>query len=231
MSKNKKNQAASEQLENVENALSKTEHYIEENQKSLTIIVFAIAVIVGGYFAYQKFYLQPKENDAHAQMFVAEQYFANDSFNLAINGDGNYLGFIDIVDEFSMTKSANLANYYLGISYLKLGQYEDAIEYLKQFESDDEIIAPIAYGAIGDAYLELDKKDDALSFYKKAVYKSENNFTAPLYLMKVAFVNELMGEYKDALEAYEEIESKYSESSEGRQVEKYIAKVKTLIAK
>ncbi len=231
MSKNKKNQAASEQLENVENALSKTEHYIEDNQKSLIIIVLAIVVIVGGYFAYQKIYLQPKENEAHAQMFVAEQYFANDSFNLAINGDGNYLGFIDIVDEFSMTKSANLANYYLGISYLKLGQYEDAIEYLKQFETGDKLIAPIAYGAIGDAYLELDKKDDALSFYEKAVYESDNDFTAPLFLMKVGFVNELLGEYKDALKAYEEIENNYSESREGRQVEKYIAKVKTLMAK
>ncbi|MEA3317345.1 MAG: tetratricopeptide repeat protein [Bacteroidota bacterium] len=195
MSKDTRKDASPEQLENVENALSKTERYIEDNQKSLTIIVFAIALIVGGYFAYQKFYLQPKENEAHAQMFVAEQYFAQDSFNLAINGDGNYLGFVDIVDEFGMTKSANLANYYIGISYLKLGQYEDAIEYLKQFESNDKLIAPIAYGAIGDAYLELDKKDEALDFYEKAVYVSENDFTTPIYLMKVAFVNELLEDY------------------------------------
>ncbi|MDA3779180.1 MAG: tetratricopeptide repeat protein [Bacteroidales bacterium] len=231
MSKNTKKDDSSEQLENVENALSKTERYIEENQKSLTIIVFAIAIIIGGYFAYQKFYLQPKENVAHAQMFVAEQYFAKDSFNLAINGDGNYLGFVDIVDEFGMTKAGNLSNYYLGISYLKLGQYENAIKYLKQFETDDILIEPIAYGAIGDAYLELDNKDDALSFYDKAVYASDNKYTSPKYLMKVGYVNELLKKYDDALEAYEEIENNYSESSEGSQVEKYIAKVKVLMAK
>lgn len=129
-------------------------------------------------------------------MWMAEQYFAKDSFNLALNGDGNYLGFLDIIEEYSITKSANLANYYTGISYLHLGQYENAIEYLKQFESNDKMIAPIAYGAIGDAYVELENTDEALVFYKKAVTSSENDFTAPIYLMKIGLVQEKMGNTK-----------------------------------
>ena len=218
-----------DQFESVENALSKTEHYIEENQKSLTIIVAAIIIIVGGYLGYKRFVVTPKENEAKAQMWMAEQYFQRDSFRLALDGDGNYLGFLDITEEYGITKSANLANYYSGISYLHLGEYENAIEYLKQFESDDEMVSPIAYGAIGDAYLELGNKDEALSFYKKAVNDSENEFTTPIYLMKVAFVHKENGDFSKALEAYKRIEKEFPNTTEGRQVEKYIAQVEVLM--
>jgi tetratricopeptide (TPR) repeat protein len=225
----KKNVADQDQFEAVENALSKTEHYIEENQKSLTIIVFAIIIIVGGYLGYKRFVMTPKEKEAQTQMWMAEQYFAKDSFNLALNGDGNYLGFLDIIEEYSITKSANLANYYTGISYLHIGQYESAIEHLKQFESDDKMIAPIAFGAIGDAYVQLENTDEALVFYNKAVTSSENDFTAPIYLMKVGLVQEKNGEYKKALDAYKKIEKEYPNTSEGRQIQKYIARVEMLV--
>ncbi|MDK2978324.1 MAG: hypothetical protein PWP52_1038 [Bacteroidales bacterium] len=225
----KKKVSEQDQFESVENALSRTEHYIEQNQKSLTIIVIAIIVIVGGYLGYQRFVVSPKEKEAQSQMWMAEQYFARDSFNLALYGDGNYLGFLDIVDEYSITKSANLANYYIGISYLHLGQYEQAIEYLKAFESDDKMVAPIAYGAIGDAYMELGNTDEALLFYNKAVEKSKNEFTAPVYLMKVGFAHELNEDFNKALEAYQTIKKEFPESAEGRQIDKYIARVETLM--
>ncbi|HSH52872.1 MAG TPA: tetratricopeptide repeat protein [Bacteroidales bacterium] len=225
----KKKVSEQDQFQSVENALSRTEHYIEQNQKSLTIIVLAIIVIVGGYLGYQKFVVLPQEKEAQSQMWMAEQYFARDSFNLALHGDGNYLGFLDIVDEYGITKSANLANYYIGISYLHLGQYEQAIEYLKAFESDDEMVAPIAYGAIGDAYMELEEPAEALKFYEKAVAKSDNEFTTPIYLMKVGFVYEQNQNYEKALEAYQTIKNDFPESAEGRQIEKYIARVETLI--
>lgn len=218
-----------DQFESVENALSKTENYIEQNQKSLTIIVLAIIVIIGGYLGYKRFVVSPQEKEAQSQMWMAEQYFARDSFNLAIHGDGNYLGFLDIADEYSITKSANLANYYIGVSYLHLGQYEQAIEYLKQFESDDKMVAPVAYGAMGDAYMELNNPEEALKFYKKAVSKSENEFTTPIYLMKVGFLHEQNEEYKKALEVYERIKKEFPESAEGRQIDKYIARVEALI--
>lgn len=227
----KKKVTDQDQFEAVENALSKTEHYIEENQKSLTIIVLAIIVIVGGYLGYKRFVMTPKEKEAKSQMWMAEQYFARDSFNLALNGDGNYLGFLDIINDYGITKSANLANYYSGISYLHLGEYENAIEYLKQFESDDKMIAPIAFGAIGDAYVELGNLDDALIFYKKAVNVSENNFTTPIYLMKVGFINEQNGDFNDALDVYKRIEKDFPNTTEGRQISKYIARVEMLVKK
>lgn len=222
MSKNTKDL---ESLEAVENALSKTEQYIEDNQKSLTIIVLAIIIIVGGYLAYQKFYVKPLEEEALKEMFVAEQYFAKDSFNLAINGDGNYPGFLDIANDYSVTKAGNLANYYIGISYLNLGQFEDAIEYLDEFDSDDEMLAPIAKGAMGDAYLELGNDQKAASFYEKAISISNNDFTTPIYLLKAGEVYEKLNENEKAIKAYERIEKEFSKSREFRKAEKYKARV------
>lgn len=214
-------------LSDVETALTQTEHFIEKNQKTLTIVIAALVVVVGGYLAFKALYVQPREKDALEQMFMAEQYFEKDSFNLAINGDGNYLGFLDIVDDYGSTKAANLANYYIGISYLHMGQYKEAIDYLDDFKTEDLLLAPVAAGAKGDAYVELKETDQALSAYKKASGYT-NEFTTPIYLMKAGKLLELNGKYEDALKAYREIKQKYPESGEGRTIDKYIARVETL---
>ena len=157
----KKKTAQEDNLQELESALTKTEQFIEDNQKKITYVVGAIVVLVGAFLAFNRFYLQPKEKEALNQMFMAEDYFEKDSFNLAINGDGNYLGFLDIIDDYGMTKSANRAKYYTGIAYLHMGQFEDAIEYLKKFKTDDLLLAPVKTGAIGDVMLELGKTEDA----------------------------------------------------------------------
>jgi tetratricopeptide (TPR) repeat protein len=213
----------------VEQMLSKAEKYIDENQKSLMIITGAIIFVVLVFIGYKKMYLGPKEKEAQSQMFVAEQYFELDSFRLALEGDGNYLGFVDIVDEYGMTKTGNLASYYAGICQLRLGNFEEAIDYLKKFDASDKLVSPIALGAIGDAYMELEDLKQAVSFYKKAVRKSENEFTTPYFLMKTASTYELLSDYKKALQYYEQIQAKYPTSQEARLIEKYIARVKVLI--
>src|SRR6056297_3395769 len=133
MSKKKKD-TQPEQFESVENVLTRTEQFIENNQKIITTVVLVIVILVGAYLLFTRYYLQPMENEAQGQMFRAEQYFAQDSFKLALNGDGNYLGFLDIIEEYGMSKSANLAEYYAGAYYLKLGQYDNAIEHLNDFK-------------------------------------------------------------------------------------------------
>lgn len=213
-------------LQELESALTKTEQFIEDNQKLITYIVGAVIVVVGAYLAFHKFYMQPKEKEALSQMFMAENYFEKDSFNLAINGDGNYLGFLDIIDDYGITKSANRAKYYTGISYLHLGQYEDAIDYLKKFKTDDLLLGPVKAGAIGDAMLELGEKKDALSQYKKAYSETDNELTTPVYKMKAAKLLEEMGKFDEALKLYEEIKKDYPQSTEGTTVDKYIARVK-----
>ena len=213
-------------LQELESALTKTEQFIEDNQKMITYVVSGIILVVAVFLGFNKFYLQPKEKEANSQMFMAENYFEKDSFNLAINGDGNYFGFLDIVDEYGMTKAANRANYYLGISYLHLGQFEEALDYLNDFNSDDLLLAPVAEGAKGDAYLELGETDTALKHYKKAYNMSDNELTAPVYMMKAARLMESQDELENAIALYQDIKSKYPESTEATNVDRYIARAK-----
>jgi tetratricopeptide (TPR) repeat protein len=222
----KKKTPQADNLQELESALTRTEQFIEDNQKRITYAIGAIILVVAGYLGFNKFYLQPKEDEARSQMFMAIDYFEKDSFNLAINGDGNYLGFLDIIDDYGVTKAANRANYYTGISYLYLGQYEDAIDYLNDFKTKDMLLAPVAEGAKGDAYLELGEQDNALKHYKKAIALSDNELTTPVYMMKAARLLESMDELEGALSMYEDIKEKYPNSTEGTNVDRYIARVK-----
>lgn len=220
-----------EKIHAVEEALSKTEKFIEKNQKLLTIVIGVAVVIVLGVFAFQKLFINPREKAAQSQMFMAQKYFEQDSLNKALNGDGNYPGFLDIIDNYSMTKSANLSKYYAGISYLKLGKYEDAITYLKKFDSDDEFVGPMAMGGIGDAYLELGDKDKAVDYYIKASNLKTNDLTTPLYMQRAAFVYEDLGKFDKAIELYEKIQKEHTKSTEARDIDKYIEQAKAKLAK
>ena len=223
----KKNVEQADNLQELESALTKTEQFVEDNSKMISYVVGGIIIIVAAYLGFNKFYVQPKEDEAISQMFMAENYFEKDSFNLAINGDGNYLGFLDIIDDYGITKSANRAKYYTGISYLYMGQYEDALDYLNDFDTDDLLLAPVAEGAKGDAYLELGETDNALKQYKKAYTASDNELTTPVYMMKAANLLESMDELEDALALYENIKAEYPQSTEGTNADRYIARIKT----
>src|SRR5690554_6862129 len=198
----KKNAQQPDNLQELESALTRTERFIEDNQKPITYAVVAVLVVVIAVLGVNRFYIQPRQDEALSQMFMAENYFERDSFNLAINGDGNYLGFLDIIDDYKMTKAANLAKYYTGVSYLHLGQYEDAIDYLDQFSTKDLLLGPIAEGAKGDASLELGDTDAALKHYRKAYRMNDNELTSPIYMMKAAKVLESNENLEDALALY-----------------------------
>lgn len=217
-----------EPMVDVTETISKAEHYLEENKKSLSIIGSAIVVLVGGYFAWTKLYIAPLEEEAQSQMFMAERYFEKDSLDKAINGDGQFYGFKDIIEKYSLTPSGNLAHLYLGLSYLHKGKFEDAISELKEYDNGDDImLGPVSIGAMGDAYCELGKTEDAIDKYIKASEASKNNFTTPIYLMKAAGLYESENKFAEALKIYEQVKTDYPESREGREVEKYISRAKT----
>lgn len=216
-----------EKLHVVEETLSKTEFFVEKNQKLLVNIGIAIVALVLGFYALRNYYIIPREDDATAQMFMAQKYFDQDSIKKALNGDGNYPGFIQIIDEYKWTKAANLAHYYAGVCYLKTGKFQDAIDLLKSYSSKDELVAPMAKGAIGDAYMELGQTDKAASEYEAAANMRDNKFTTTVFLQKAAFANEELKNYDKALELYNKIKTKYPNSMEASEVDKYIAKIKT----
>ncbi|HOP02910.1 MAG TPA: tetratricopeptide repeat protein [Tenuifilaceae bacterium] len=226
MAKNKK-ETTEPSVEALENALTRTEQYIENNQKSLTIIVLAIIVIVGLFIGYKRLYIAPMEKDAQAEIFAAEQYFEKDSFNLALNGDGNYLGFLGIIDNYGPSRTGNLAYYYAGICYRNLGEYETAIDYLKRYSIKDEMLGSITYGAIGDCYVQLNNLEEGVSNYMEAANYEKNDFSTPVFLMKAGLVYEKLGKMDKALEVYKQIKKDFPKSSEAREVEKHIARVET----
>ncbi len=218
-----------EPILDVEHAFSKTELYIEQNKKTMITVVAVIAVLVGGYFAYKYWYVAGEETKARAEMFVAEDYFGKDSVDFAMNGDKNgSVGFIQIVEDYGITPSGNLAEYYLGMCYLKKGQYEEAIAHLEEFDSNDQIVAPLATAAIGDANMELGKTDEAITFYLKAAEQNSNLFDSPICLKKAGLAYEEKQNYADAVKIYERIKNEYAETNEGREMDKFIARAKVL---
>ena len=214
-----------ENLQEVEHALTTAELYFEKNSKIITIVFGAAVVVALLLLAAHRFYSLPRETKGKEQMFVAEQYFEKDSFNLAINGDGNYPGFLDIIDDFGSTKAGKLARYYTGISNLHLGKYQEAIDYLEDFKTDDLLLSPVALGATGDAYSELGNKEKAVKLYMEAAELNPNAFTSPVYYLKAGNLYEALGTKDKALAAYKVIKDKYAESNEGRSIDKYIARL------
>jgi tetratricopeptide (TPR) repeat protein len=227
MAKSKKevNQPA---ISSVEETLTRTEQYLEENYKPLLIGLAIIVVLVGlGWLG--KIYLGKRNDEAQSQMFQAEKYLEVDSLKLALNGDGNYLGFLDIAKDYKFTKSANLAKYCAGICYLHLGNYNEAIDFLNKYSKKDKVIGSLAIGAVGDAYVELGNTEKGISKYIEAADYGKNSFNTPLFLMKAGELYELTGKFSEALKLYERIADQYPESTEGTSIEKYISRVKLLI--
>lgn len=227
MAKNK-HKDQDEVIVDIGGSINKTEQFIEDNKKSLSLGVGAIVLVVALFFGYTKLYLEPLEQEASLEIWKAQQYFQIDSLDKALYGDGNFLGLEDVRDQYGATKAGALADYYIGLIYLKQGDYDAAIENLSSFSSGDMIVSSIAQGAIGDAQTELGDVDAAASAYMKAANLNKNEFSTPIYLMKAGKAFESIENYDKAKDAYKTIMDDYPESSEGRSVEKYYYKAKTL---
>ncbi|WP_139958127.1 tetratricopeptide repeat protein [Flavicella sediminum] len=214
---------------------SKSEEWVEKNQKPLFSGLIAIAVVILGYLAYTTYVTEPKEIDAANELafpkesfdLAAESNSAADSlFTVALEGANGKYGFLDIAKKYAGTNAGNLANYYAGISYLKTKQYKSAIEYLGKFSSDDALLGPVALGAIGDAFADLNQLEDALSYYEKAANASSNLASTPLFLLKAGNTALELGKADQAEKLFTEIKTNYSKSSLANNIELSINKAK-----
>jgi len=231
--KKKTEKKGSEILESSEalaEQLSKTEQYLEKNKKFVLIALGTIAVILSGFFL-GRYYLNNQNNQAQIDMFQAIYYFESDSLDLALNGDGNNYGFLDIIDNYGFSKAANLAHFYVGASYLKKGEFEEAIDYLTDFSADDIVVQARAYALIGDAYMELNDFRTASDFYNKAADYKPNEYLSPIYLVKAAQAYERLMEYESASDCFEKIIKEYPESSEYQNARKHKARLDGLASK
>lgn len=221
----KKSNTGEETIVDVQQAYSKTEAYVEDNKKTLTIVAVIMILLFGGYFAYTKLYLAPRSQEGMDLIWKAEYWFEIDSLDKAMYGNESYYGFSYIADEYGSTKAGELANYYLGVINLKQGNYEIAIDHLEDAELEDEIIGAMAKGNLGDAYVEVGNYDKALSHFNDAIAHSDNELTAPMYLLKAGLVLEEKGEFGAALDNYERIKEEFPTSNEARNIDGYIARV------
>ncbi len=221
----------------IDPSLEGVQLFYAQNQKMINYVGGGLLLIIGIFCFFKLYYLPELEKEASNEIFWAESYFEVDSFNIALKGgitimspDGQkqIMGFEQIADEYSMTKTGSLAHYYAGICNLRTGKFEQAIEHLQNYNGNDEMVSSIAVGAIGDCNMELNRVDEAIKFYLKAADKSSNSFTTPLYLKKAGFAYEQKSNFSEALALYERIKKEYGKSNEGREIDRDIAKVKAM---
>jgi len=209
----------------LQGSMHKAEDFYYQNKNVINIAIVAVIVIVGGFFAYNRFIKAPNEKKAQEMVFHAQQYFAADSFKLALNGDGNNYGYLQVIDKYGGTKVGNLAKYSAGVCYVRLGEFQKGIDLLQSFSANDKLVQAYAYGLTGDAYMELNKTEDGIDYYKKAGHYSDNELTAPLYLFRAGLALQKAGKTQDAIAIYKEIKEKYPQTNEGREMDKYLAKL------
>ena len=212
-----------ENAEAVVEAVSKTEQFFEKNGKTLSIICVAVVVACAAVFCWHKFVHQPKVAEAQGQMAYAEENFRNGDYELALNGDGNVLGFVQILDEYG-TKAGKSVNFYAGVCELQLGNWESAIKYLESYNGKDAILAARAQACIGDAYVGLENYSKALSCFEAAAAQADNMFAAS-YLLKAGATAEKIGDNAKALSCYKKIKEAYPQSMEGYDIDKYIGRI------
>lgn len=207
----------------IESAVSRLEMWLEKYQKQIWIglgVVVAIAALV---FFVNRYYLEPRSVEAQDQMQLGQELFAADNFQAALDGDSvDFMGFAAIADEYSGTPSGNLANYYAAICCFKLGRYDEAIEFAADFDAEGSVNPSVVInGVIGDSYCELGDLDNALKFYEKAS-ESENIALSSIYLRKAGNVLETQGKADDAIQLYQTIKTKYPQSPESQDADKWI---------
>ncbi|MHB1278497.1 MAG: tetratricopeptide repeat protein [Bacteroidia bacterium] len=204
--------------------LGRAEHFVQKNKKLLSIIVGGLIVIVGGYVGYKQLIIAPQEDEAQAALFKVQQQFAVDSFALVVNGNGNDMSAVDIVDEYGMTKAGNLAAFMAGVSYLRIGQFEDAYDYLDKFDADDDVLGPFAIGLKGDALVEQDEVEKGVKLYEKAANASTNELVTPYFLNKAGIAYMALDKPEEAKRVYTRIKEEFKDAPEATEVDKYIAR-------
>lgn len=225
-----------EVFSSLDESASRSEEWVSKNQNYILGAIGVVAIAVLGYLAYSQFVQKPKEASAANEMYYPQQYFdqalasttAKDSlFTLALEGGEGKYGFLDIIAEYNGTKAANLANYAAGMSYLNMNKYQEAIDYLEDFKSDDEVLGALSKGGLGDAFMQLDQPSDALGYYEAAIAHSSNSYTTPKFLYKAGVTALEMGNKEKALSYFQRIKDEFSDSEAARTIDAFIGMAKS----
>ena len=214
---------------NVEDALTQSEAFLIKYKNAIIGGVVAVIIIVAGIIMYKNLYAEPREEKAQAALFKGVEYFEQDAFEQALNGDSiGFVGFLKVADDYSGTKAANLAKAYAGICYAQLGKYEEAVKMLDDFNGKDQMVAPAILGAAGNCYAQLGQLDKAASTLLSAADKADNNTLSPIFLVQAGEILVKQNKFDDAIKAYTKIKDKYFQSYQAMDIDKYIEQAKLM---
>jgi tetratricopeptide (TPR) repeat protein len=216
-----------QESDNAELIIAKAKDFWERNSKVISIVFAVVVLGVSGYFGYKNFVQKPKEEKATDAMFRAEEYYRMDSLNLALKGDGQYLGFLKVMDKYGSTDAGNLACYYSGVCYLKLDDNLNAIKYLKKFSTSSKPVQARVYKLLGDASADLGKNADAVDYYKKSahVFEDDKNNSSEALFLAAYLTDRVLKNQKDAIELYKELKEKYPNTAKGIDADNYLAQL------
>jgi tetratricopeptide (TPR) repeat protein len=213
--------------DSAEVVMAKAKDFWVRNSKIISITCVVVVLGVAGYFIYKNYIQKPKEEKSIDAIYKAEEYYRMDSVNLALKGDGQYPGFLKVIDKYDGTPAANLACYYAGVCYGKLDDNQNAIKYLKKFNADSKPVQARVYKLLGDANGDLGKSADAVDYYKKAAHLfEEDKASAAEALFLAAYLTDrVLKNQKEAIELYKEIKEKFPATKEGGDADNYLAQL------
>ena len=209
---------------NVEETLNKSEAFFLKYKKAIIYGVLAVIVVIAGVIVYKQYVSAPREDKASTALAKGQEYFQQDLYEKALNGDGaGYAGFVKVASDYSSTEAGNIANLYAGLCYAGLGKWNEAAKYLEEFDTqDDQMISPAAEGALGNAYAHLNQLDKAVTHLKNAAKNADNNSLSPTFLIQAGEILESQGKAAEALELYKQVKEKYVYSMQSQTIDKYI---------
>lgn len=216
-----------QEVEGNDVAIAKAKDFWTRNSKAILGIGTVLVLLVGGFFVYKTYFKAPKEAAANDAIFKAEEYYRMDSVRLALNGDGVYPGLLKVIDKHSGTDAANLASYYAGVCYIKLDDNANAIKYLKKFSTDAKQVQQRAYKLLGDAYADQGNAKEALDYYKKAAhhFEEDKNASAEALFLGGYLAQHVLNNQKEAIDLYTELKQKYPSTTQGIDIDKYLAQL------
>ena len=210
----------------LEEALSKSEQFFENNKKTIFGCLIAIIVIIAGGMLYVTKVAQPRQEKAAEAIFPGETYFINGDYSTALNGDAyGFEGFEELSKQYKSTKAGKLANLYAGLCYAQLDSMEVALKYLEKFDGKDQMVAPAALGALGNCYATAGEYNKAIAAFEKAAKKADNALLSPYYYMQAGLIYEAIDKPAQAVKTYKLIKAKYPDSTEGQEADKYITRL------
>lgn len=201
------------------------EVWYDNNKKIVNNLLIGVLAVGLVWWSYNHFLRGPKVQKSNDAIFAAQNYFGMDSINFALNGDGNHLGFLKIIDKFSGTPASNLAHYYAGVCYLKKGEFQNAEKHLKEFDGKGTMVEKVAKGALGDALMEQGKTDDAIKYYLEASDDKDNILLSPLYLERAAMAYEKKNNNEEAIKIYKRIKLEFPQSQQSQYADRNLARL------